>query len=230
VGAIQGPSTTPSGSATGASSDIPDEFLTGLAAAAQPHGWNPEFMLRVMMSESNLLPTAQHSVGGATGLIQWEPPYPGGNTQESLKALGFMGQLPLAVQWWSQFEQGKPYRSVGDFYGAIAAPGNRLKTTDGVIARQGDGVYSGISAADPNHTGVVTLDMLETFANRNLGTARYQDVLARLQNLGITSSSGIFPSSTLGTLVLLGLLGAGAYYAYANRKYLTSSIRKAIPT
>lgn len=48
-------------------------FASALCAAAGRHGWDPEHMLRVMMSESGINPAAHNPNGDASGLIQFMP-------------------------------------------------------------------------------------------------------------------------------------------------------------
>ena len=82
-------------------------FASALCAAAGRHGWDPEHMLRVMMSESGINPAAHNPNGHASGLIQFMPQtllnlgYTDG--PEAFRKLSAEEQVPYVEAYYSPY-------------------------------------------------------------------------------------------------------------------------------
>lgn len=82
-------------------------------------GVDPLHLVAVMHFESSFSPRAMNP-SGATGLLQWMPPYPGKHTRDKLVSLGVVGQLPYVRDRYARYK-GKT-STLGRAYAVVAAP------------------------------------------------------------------------------------------------------------
>jgi hypothetical protein len=178
----------PSGGATGRADDLPDEFFVALRGVCARIGCDPADLLAVMMSESNVSPTAQHTGSKATGLIQFMP--------ATLKGLGWTAG-PDAFRQVSAVDQldyveryYRPYAkyglgSAGRLYQATFLPATMPSGSDpGTVVCGKDGPYASAYAAntglDMDRDGTISVgDLTARTAAKRKG-ARWDALMARL--------------------------------------------------
>lgn len=140
---------------TGPSGDLSDAFVAGVRDVATDLGCAPLDLLGVMMSESDVDPSAQNPLGGATGLIQFMPAILSGlgwvDGQDAFARLAAEDQLPYVQKFFAPYAR-HGLTSPGRLYQATFLPGT-------LAAGQGPGTV--LAAAGGPHTQAYT-------ANRGL--------------------------------------------------------------
>jgi hypothetical protein len=168
----------------GGSADIPDDFFPALRDMCTRLGCAPVDMLGVMMSESDVMATAQNKKSKASGLIQIMPEnlpgvgWPGG--PDAFIQLSATQQLPYVEKYFS------PWKSVGlgstgALYGVTYLPGrlkDRGSSPETVLTDSSENLYN--AGLDIDKDGNITVgDLTARVANVQRGS-RWDSIIARL--------------------------------------------------
>jgi hypothetical protein len=212
--------------------DIPDAFFSEVLAYAarrwptEPEA--PEWMLKLMMSESGMYATAKNSIG-CGGIIGFCPPFPGGVDPSTLS---HVEQMKLAEGFWNDprldyIEDGANLYQF-NFVPASLARGTGLGTV--IVARGGTGYggaegafYDANPALDVNRDGKITVGdlMMRLNSAQVAGSARYKEARARMRALPLPGGF------TAGAAIGLVAVGGAALLVTAAELATSSEVRGA---
>lgn len=134
-------------------------FATALTELGERLSLDPNYIGAVMSLESGFNPKAVNASGGATGLIQFMPATAThlGTSTAALKSMTAVQQLPFVEKYFEQ--AGRAIRSdvPGDYYMATFYPSFVGRSSDAVIATQGQAVYDQNAGLDVDHDGTLTV-------------------------------------------------------------------------
>ncbi len=179
------PAPTPKGTST-----LSDAFFRELKVICQRLQCDPEDLLAVMVSESDVNPAAQNPRGKATGLIQFMP--------NTLRGLGWTSgpdefakltaeqQLPYVERYY------RPYigrlTSSGRLYQATFMPATLKNSDESTVLAGANGprykAYAQNKGLDINKDGVITVSDLTARINKVRERSRWKDLAAQLARAG----------------------------------------------
>lgn len=200
--------------------DLSDDFFTGLAQMGKQQGWDPALLLQVMSHESGIKANAYNASGPAYGLIQFF-----GKGYSYVRNLNAAQQVPLIAAYYHPHA---PYANAGQVYGQNFLPQrmvDRGRDPSTVLTVAGESYYEQnvrrdkdgnlIGGLDFNRDGKITIEDLQNVAEhaaQSLG-ARYSEAYARLRyaqsQLGVSVSGRV--GSTV-SIIALWVVSAAALY------------------
>jgi hypothetical protein len=169
---------------------LSDAFFRELKAVCQRLQCDPEDLLSVMVSESDVDPAAQNPHGKATGLIQFMP--------KTLLGLGWTSgpdefhkltaeqQLPYVERYY------RPHigrlTSSGRLYQATFMPATLKNSDESTVLAGANGprskAYAQNKGLDINKDGFITVSDLTARTNKVKERTRWKDLAARLARVG----------------------------------------------
>ena len=167
-------------------SALSDTFFRELKAICQRLQCDPEDLLAVMLSESDVNPAAQNPRGKATGLIQFMPKTLRGlgwtTGPDEFRKLTAEQQLPFVERYY------RPHTgrltSSGRLYQATFMPATLKDSDESTVLAGANGprykAYAENKGLDVNKDGLITVSDLTARINKVKGRASWKDLADRL--------------------------------------------------